>query len=168
LNAVGGARADATMKPRVKIAVLLVLAVVALGVLLALLVPRQTGGGSSSAYPPYTDLPQGCVKPPGGYLIIANENGFNDSIQHGAPTVSWPVITVKQGTTVTITVCNSDVQAHGFQVTHYFDSNIETVSPGEVVHVSFVADKVGDFEIYCSIFCTIHVFMQNGLLAVTP
>jgi FtsP/CotA-like multicopper oxidase with cupredoxin domain len=125
-----------------------------------------TTSPASSSYPPYTNLPAGCVKPPGGYLVIANINGFNDSIEHGAPTTSWPVITVKQGTTVDITVCNADHQAHGFQITHYFDSNIETVDPGQVVHVKFVANSVGTFDIYCSIFCSIHIYMQNGQLQV--
>lgn len=125
----------------------------------------STGNGGGT-YPPYANLPAGCVKPPNGFLVIANINGFNDSIEHGAPTVSWPVITVKQGSTVNITVCNSDHQAHGFQVTHYFDSNIETVDPGQVVHVSFVANKAGAFDIYCSIFCSIHIYMQGGELLV--
>jgi len=111
-------------------------------------------------------LPAGCEKPPGGYLIIANEEGFNDSIAHGAPTITWPVVTVKVGSTVHIEVCNADRQAHGFQVTHYFDSNIETVSLGQVINVSFVADRPGTFEIYCSIFCSIHIYMQNEELRV--
>jgi heme/copper-type cytochrome/quinol oxidase subunit 2 len=132
-----------------------------------LFAPPSSSVPSSSSYPPYTNLPAGCVKPPGGYLIIANINGFNDSIEHGAPSVSWPVIVVKQGTTVNITVCNSDRQAHGFQVAHYFDSNIETVDPGQVVHVTFVASQSGSFVIYCSIFCSIHIYMQNALLKVT-
>jgi hypothetical protein len=152
---------------------LLLAVVVALtaGAALAIYVPNLPKGtsstGTSTGFPPYNNLPSGCVKPADGYLIIANQNGFNDSIQHGAPQKHWPVISVKQGTTVNITVCNADVQAHGFQITHYFDSNIETVVPGQVVHVSFVANRVGDFEIYCSIFCSIHIFMQNRLFQVT-
>lgn len=147
-------------------------ALVALSVVLVYVVGLPAGAqrsdsGTGATYPPYTNLPAGCVKPPGGYLIIANQNGFNDSIQHGAPSNDWPIINVTQGSTVNITVCNSDVQAHGFQITHYFDSNIETVSPGKVIHVTFVADKAGDFTIYCSIFCSVHIYMQNGLLAVS-
>ena len=148
-------------------------AVVALGALLVIYVAGlplgnpSGGAGNSTSYPAYTDLPAGCVKPADGFLVIADQNGFNDSIQHGAPANQWPIIKVKQGSTVNITVCNSDVQAHGFQITHYFDSNIETVSPGKVVRVSFVADRVGDFTIYCSIFCSVHIYMQSGLLAVS-
>jgi nitrous oxide reductase len=130
--------------------------------------PREAStSASSTSFPPYVYLPTGCVKPVDGFLIIANQNGYNDSIQHGAPSKQWPIINVKQGTTVRITVCNADIQAHGFQVTHYSDSNIQTVTPGEVIHVSFVANSVGDFDIYCEIFCSIHIFMQNGLLRVT-
>lgn len=149
------------------LSVAIVAAAVVLGALAAAYVIKLPSGGSTgTGFPPYTNLPAGCVKPAGGFLIIANQNGFNDSIQHGAPQKQWPVIVVNQGAKVSITVCNSDIQAHGFQITHYFDSNIQTVAPGQVIHVSFVADKVGDFEIYCSIFCSIHIFMQNGLLRV--
>ena len=112
-------------------------------------------------------LPVGCVRPSGGFLIIADVNGYNDSMHHDVPHNSWPVIEVKNETMVRITVCNADHQAHGFQVTHYFDGNIETLSPGQVLNVSFVADKSGTFRIYCSIFCTIHYpWMQYGELVV--
>jgi len=113
-------------------------------------------------------LPAGCVRPAGGFLIIASETGYNDSIGHGAPQKSWPVLTVHRGQNVSIVVCNIDEQAHGFQITHYFDQSIETLLPGHVLRVSFVADETGSFDIYCSILCTIHIYMQNGLLDVTP
>jgi len=123
------------------------------------------GGGTSRS------LPAGCVKPPDGFLIIASNLGFNDSITHGAPTKSWPIITVKQGQTVNITVCNIDVQAHGFQIKHYYDVDtvgVVTVVPGQVLQIpAFVADQAGSFQIYCDIFCSIHIYMQSGLLNVT-
>ena len=95
--------------------------------------------------------------------------GYNNSVLEGAgPTKAWPVITVIQNTTVNITVCNADnVEAHGFQVSNYFDSDIVAVVPGQVLHVSFVATRVGTFRIYCAIFCAIHLFMEYGELEVT-
>lgn len=124
----------------------------------------MTGSGSTN-----TTLPAGCKRPANGYLIIASEQGFNDSKPQGAPTKSWPIINVSQGSTVRIVVCNADsTSAHGFQISHYFDGNIESVRPNEVVVVSFVADQAGSFQIYCSIFCPPHIFMQSGVLRVTP
>lgn len=105
-------------------------------------------------------------KPPGSFLIVANAKGYNDSIDHGAPQTSWPVITVQRGTTVTITMYNQDVMAHGFQVSHYLDSPIESVAPGKSFTITFVADTAGSFRIYCSIFCSVHPFMQSGELIV--
>jgi hypothetical protein len=113
-----------------------------------------------------TGLPSGCVRPQGGFLIIASKLGYNDSVDHGVPANPWPVITVNQGQQVNIVVCNTDNEAHGFQVSHYFDNTIEAIAPGRVVHVSFVASQAGDFQMYCSIFCSIHAFMQSGLLRV--
>ncbi len=121
---------------------------------------------SGGASPPAPVLPQGCAKPAGGYLIVASNTGYNDSIGHGAPQKSWPVISVQRGQNVTIVVCNIDVQAHGFQITHYYDKNELTVVPGQVTRVSFVADQAGAYAIYCEIFCSIHIYMQSGLLKV--
>ena len=99
--------------------------------------------------------------------MVANSNGFNDSIDHGVPTNAWPVMEVRSGSTVSITVCNTDTQAHGFQITHYFDGTVETIAPGKALTVTFTADKTGTFTIYCSIFCTVHSFMQSGKLVVS-
>lgn len=117
---------------------------------------------------PAVSLPPGCVRPAGGFLIIASKYGYNDSVLEGAgPSKAWPVITVAQGQEVKITVCNVDnTQSHGFQISSYFDSTIEYIAPGRVLNVSFTASKAGTFQIYCAIFCTIHLFMQYGQLRV--
>jgi len=119
--------------------------------------------GNAGARP----LPPGCAKPAGGFLIIASDTGYNDSIGHGAPEKNWPIVDVAQGQNVTIVVCNIDIQAHGFQITHYYDQNEVTLTPGQVIRVSFVASQAGSFDIYCEIFCSIHIYMQSGLLNVT-
>jgi len=142
------------------VVVILVVAVLG-GAATTVLFLASRGGGSTTS-----TLPAGCVRPSGGFLVIASKDGFNDSIDHGVPAKSWPMINVTQGQTVNITVCNTDFQAHGFQVTHYYDSNIVTVVPGQVIHVSFVANQAGEFRIYCNIFCSIHWAMQSGLLTV--
>jgi len=121
----------------------------------------STGSTSSTQ-----NLPAGCQKPPGGHLIIASVTGFNDSISHGAPTKAWPLVTVNKGDTVKLVVCNIDSQAHGFQISNFFDSNRESVAPGQAITVSFVADKTGTFTIYCSISCSVHIRMQSGELRV--
>jgi FtsP/CotA-like multicopper oxidase with cupredoxin domain len=140
------------------------------GVIASLLVLE--GGLSVSqaavAKPPtLNSLPQGCSKPADGYLVLMTNYGYNDSMLKG-PTLSWPVIKVQQNTTVNITVCNADPsEAHGFQISNYYDSKIVSVVPGVVIHVSFRATQVGSFRIYCAIFCAIHPFMVNGELLVT-
>lgn len=111
-------------------------------------------------------LPPGCVKPPEGFLIVADYNGFNDSAGHGVPANPWPVVNVQQGANVTIVVCNADTEAHGFQVSHYFDGNIVTLAPGQVTTVMFVANEAGTFRIYCSIVCGVHWAMLSGELRV--
>ena len=118
-------------------------------------------------------LPSYCAKPAGGFLIVANSHGFNDSVERlnftseGGVTAPWPVVSVSQGSNVTIVVCNADTQAHGFEVQHYYDSQVHTVAPGQAVTVTFMAGETGDFRIYCSIFCTVHWAMQDGELEVS-
>jgi len=111
-------------------------------------------------------LPAGCTRPVGGFLIIASSLGYNDSIAHGAPVKSWPVLDVTEGTNVTITVCNTYSQAVGFQVTHYLAGRTEAVSPGQVIDVNFLANQTGTFDIYCAIFNPIHLYLQGGELNV--
>jgi len=68
---------------------------------------------------------------------------------------------------VNITVCNTANYAHGFQISNYYQGSLVTLSPGEVLHIPpFVADKSGNFLIYCSIPCPIHLYMQYGELSV--
>ena len=115
-----------------------------------------------------TSLPAGCVRPANGFLIIASSRGYNDSVGHGVgPNDSWPVVTVQKGQSVNLVVCNTDIAAHGFQIYHYFDGDIVSIAPDQVVRASFVANEAGSFRIYCSIFCVIHVpYMQYGELIV--
>jgi hypothetical protein len=126
----------------------------------------SSGTGTASSNSTSTNLPAGCVKPPGGFLIVASDLGYNDSeLHYGAG--SWPVINVTQGSTVTITVCNTANYAHGFQISGYYQGSLVTIAPGEVLHIpAFVADKAGNFLIYCSIPCPIHIYMQYGELSV--
>lgn len=122
---------------------------------------------SSNSQRQSTSLPSECVRPSDGYLIIASNRGWNDSIAYNASfTNPWPIIRVKQGMEVKIIVCNIDNFAHGFQIEHYYESKIVAVQPGGVLSLSFIADKTGSFRIYCSILCPIHLFMQYGRLIV--
>jgi FtsP/CotA-like multicopper oxidase with cupredoxin domain len=152
-------------KRDVVLTALTVLGVVASSIVLA--GGLRASESAESAFPTVT-LPPGCVKPADGFLVIASEYGYNDSMLEGAgPTKAWPVISVTQGQAVNITVCNVDTtQSHGFQISDYFDNSIESVAPGQVLKVSFVADKTGTFQIYCAIFCSIHLFMEYGELRV--
>ncbi len=100
-------------------------------------------------------------------VIMANEGfnvGFNGSKYHPNP---WPVMNVSLGENVVVHIVNNDTsQAHGFAIAHYFDSGL-TLSPGECSDVRFVANQPGSFNVFCDIFCTIHIFMQNGRLNVS-
>jgi hypothetical protein len=121
----------------------------------------QTTGSGASA------LPSGCVRPPGGFLIIASSLGYNDSIEHGAPTKSWPILDVSEGMDVNITVCNTYLETVGLQVAHYFADKTEAIKPGDVVHIGFLANQTGTFEIYCDVFNPLHIYLQGGELNVS-
>jgi heme/copper-type cytochrome/quinol oxidase subunit 2 len=100
-------------------------------------------------------------------VVMANEGmnvGFNDSkFQSG----SWPMMNVTLGRTVTIHVINNDtVQSHGFAIQRYFSGF--SLGPGTCRDVTFTANQLGSFTVYCNISCTIHIFMQSGRLNVNP
>jgi len=143
------------------VAVLLVVALAAAAIALPQL-NKVTTTSTSTAI-----LPSGCVRPAGGFLIIASQLGYNDSVDHGVPQNSWPVVDVRQGQNVTIVVCNADpAQAHGFQIDHYYDARLASVASGQVLSVNFIADTAGTFRIYCNIPCSVHWAMQSGELIV--
>jgi len=150
-----------------QLAIVALVGVIVIGAAVTVALFLASSGRNTTSTASTGSLPAGCVKPPGGFLVVASGRGYNDSVDHGVPENSWPVLTVQQNQTVNITVCNTDFQAHGFQVTHYYDNTIVSIVPGQVIHVSFVANEKGDFRIYCEIFCTIHWAMQSGELIVT-
>lgn len=59
-------------------------------------------------------------------------------------------ITVKQGQTVTINFTSEDGGPHDLVIDE-FDVATEQVSSGETSSITFVADRVGEFEYYCSV-----------------
>jgi len=157
------------MTPKNTALIVIILTVAGFAASAAVLIEGWRESQSPAATLPSTGaLPSDCVRPAGGFLIIASKYGYNDSVLEGSgPSKAWPVINVIQGQTVKITVCNvDDTQSHGFQVGSYFDSNVESIAPGKVITVTFVATDVGTFPIYCAIFCSIHLFMESGQLRV--
>jgi len=138
--------------------------------LVATIVLALFGGVLVSVYTPNLGLlsrsPQqsgiGCNRPAGYILILADQNGFNNSVNHKRP---WPVLTVQKGSTVNLIVCNTDtVEAHGFGIDTYVSPT--QLRPGQFFRTSFIAEQGGNFTIYCSIFCSVHVFMQGRLAVV--
>lgn len=104
-------------------------------------------------------------------IVMANEGmniGFNGSYYHSSSS-PWPVMNVTLGENVLIHVFNNDsAEAHGFQITHYFDQGLgqSGLAPGKCYDVRFVANQLGSFQVFCNIFCTIHLSMQYGRLNV--
>lgn len=102
----------------------------------------------------------GCDAPPGYVLIVADKSGFNGSANRERP---WPVISVQKGDKVNLMMCNLDrIEPHGFAIDKYVGPL--ALRPGETYKVSFVAEESGRFTMYCTIFCSVHVFMIGELV----
>ena len=101
-------------------------------------------------------------------VVMADEGinvGYNGSRYHPFP---WPIMNVSLGQNVVIHLVNSDTQAHGFSIIHFFESGI-IVSPRGCYDVRFTANTIGNFTVFCQIICSIHSpWMQNGRLNVNP
>ena len=137
---------------------------------LLVVVALALAGAGLTAFYLTANLPRttvGCSSYSTDFLIIASNQGFNDSVGHGAPANAWPILCVHQGEIVNIVVKNTDSFSHGFNIDNYYNSQIVSVGPGQTLDVSFVADKAGTFTVYCSIFCEVHLQMQGGELVVT-
>lgn len=91
--------------------------------------------------------------------------GMNGSAYHIQ--VQWPVINVHLGQKIVFHVINcASAEPHGFAIAHYFDSGVP-IAPGQSYTLTITADQKGSFRVYCSIYCSIHALMQNGLLNVS-
>jgi heme/copper-type cytochrome/quinol oxidase subunit 2 len=97
------------------------------------------------------------------FTVIADLTGYNGSQSHVG---SWPVVTVQRCDNVVFTVVNNDTQAHGFAVASYSNVGLELVG-GARQTLKFQATRTGQFQIYCTIKCSVHYLMLNGLLSVT-
>jgi nitrous oxide reductase len=121
-----------------------------------------TGGVLAAVLTPPPSPCAGVTSSTHFFTIKVNLNGYNDSkFQTG----SWPIITVQRCDNVVFNVINYDTQPHGFAVATYSNVGLEIVG-GDHQTLSFQATRSGHFKIYCTIVCTVHYLMQNGLLNV--
>src|SRR5712692_6774577 len=97
------------------------------------------------------------------FTIIVGLTGYNGSKSQTGP---WPVVSVQRCDTVVFTVINNDTQSHGFAVASYSNVGLELVG-GARQTLKFQATRTGQFQIYCTIKCSVHYLMLNGLLSVT-
>ena len=68
---------------------------------------------------------------------------------------------------VTIRLVNQDTsQAHGLAVDLYANNGV-IAGPGQTVQMTFLANRSGSYKIVCTIQCSVHKIMLNGLLQVT-
>ena len=122
-----------------------------------------TGGVLAVVLTPPSSPCSGVTGATRSFTIIADLNGYNGSkLQTG----SWPVVSVQRCDNVVFNVINNDTQPHGFAVAYYSNVGLELVG-GDHQPLRFQATRSGQFRIYCTINCTVHYFMQNGLLKVT-
>jgi hypothetical protein len=102
------------------------------------------------------------------FTIIASDSGYNDSVTHNAsPSNPWPVMSVSRCDIVKITIINTVTQTHGFAVAYYAVKGIEIPGQQTIQFPPFQAVKAGKFTVYCTVLCTIHYAMLNGLLNVS-
>lgn len=73
------------------------------------------------------------------------------------------IIRVKKGNRVVLNIASADVE-HGFAIDEYKIN--KTIPVGESITVDFIADKAGQFEFYCSVYCGSGHSNMRGKLVV--
>lgn len=74
-------------------------------------------------------------------------------------------ITVNKGDRVVLHVTSTDVE-HGFSLATY--DIVETLPAGQTKTITFTADKAGEFNFFCSVFCGSGHADMRGKLIVNP
>src|SRR5881396_1071675 len=59
------------------------------------------------------------------FTIVANVNGYNDSVTHQGQ--AWPMMSVNRCDMVTVKIINTDTQTHGFAIDYYAVRGTEIV-----------------------------------------
>ncbi len=99
------------------------------------------------------------------FTLVSTTNGYNDSVTHSGQ--QWPVLSVRRCDTVTVRLLNQDPsQPHGLAVALYANSGV-FAGPGGKAQVNFQVNRTGEYKVYCTIPCSIHPYMQNGVLIVS-
>lgn len=111
------------------------------------------------------DFPN-AVKTPEQATIERKGNKVHVRMMSQAPAFSMPIIKVKKGDEVTLTVTNHDKVedlAHGVAIPNYNINFI--IHPQDTKSVTFKADKPGAYWIYCTHFChALHLEMRSRFL----
>jgi hypothetical protein len=132
-------------------------------VIIALVAVSLVTGGVLAAV--LSNPPSPCAGVTGAirsFTITVDLSGYNGSKYQTGP---WPVVSVQRCDNVVFTVINSDTQSHGFAVAYYSNVGLELVG-GAQQTLKFQATRMGQFKLYCTINCSVHILMQNGLLNV--
>jgi plastocyanin len=89
---------------------------------------------------------------PSGSTGAAPEAGLAKSFTLDASEFKYDMktLTVKKGDTVKITLTNSGKMMHDWAVDE-FNAKTKRITNGQTDTVTFVADKTGTFEYYCSV-----------------
>lgn len=78
---------------------------------------------------------------------------------------SYCHITVYEGQTVTFTLQSLDVP-HGFTIDGYPEVGNVLVSPQAQSKITFIANKVGEYVYYCTVFCGEGHPLHKGLITI--
>lgn len=144
---------------------ILIIIVATTGFLTAAYTFHWFGLGTTSCWSRPTNVP-----PSSAYFVVVMaskgmSSGFNGSRFHSGP---WPIMNVTKGQSVWIHIVSNDtIQSHGFAIVTYFTRGL-TLGPGECNDVTFTANQLGSFRVYCYVICTVHPSMQNGEVNVNP
>jgi hypothetical protein len=122
-----------------------------------------TGGVLAIVLTPPPSPCSGVIGVTRSFTIIVDLSGYNGSQSQPGP---WPVVTVQRCDKVVFNIINKDTQSHGFAVVYYSNAGLELVG-GAHQMLEFQATRAGQFKLYCTIPCSVHYLMQNGLLNVT-
>src|SRR2546428_5296 len=102
--------------------------------------------------------------------LASNVQKFNHSLRVDSPPLVWTqyCLSLRNDPVTNLAeriVDGSITESHGFAVAYYSNVGLELVG-GAHQTLKFQATRGGQFQIYCTINCSIHRQMQNGLLNV--
>jgi len=102
-----------------------------------------------------------------GYTVLGESPATVELVARAPERGNWSprTIEVERGKEVTLRIRNADIVTHGFYLPD-LHLDVGAIKAGDVYELTFTPDSAGEFNFYCSVWCSAYHMDMRGTLVV--